>query len=304
MSPLLIINLLYALGYPLSKIAAETSQPLFLIGICMTLTGLILMGYSCIKMRRFALPIASLAPLGLAGIFCMYLYNAFALWGLASVTATRAAFIDNCAPLISAFLEWLIFKDKLSTLEWVGITMATLGTMPIMGASSALSSSTSLLAGNLSSGDLWIMLSNIASVYGYILMRRASSETNNQPLLANGFSMFIGGICALAHSCISEPWAPLISSHAFSASIYVLLMIIVYNGVVDNLYSFLAQRYTVTTLMLSSFTVPIFTAFFDWLFFGMTISSTFWMSTALIFAGLLCCLKKHTLEHARPASIR
>jgi drug/metabolite transporter (DMT)-like permease len=287
MLALFIINVLYALGYPLSKIATTVEQPLFLLGIRMLVGGFVLLVYQLVRKRKCTLPLKSVVPLGLAGVFCMYLYNALAFWGLTRISATRAACLDNLAPLMSAFLEWIIFKDKLSPLEWIGLAVATLGTMPII-AAAPLGASL-----NLSQGDMSIVLSNLASVYGFILLRAIASEKEYDPLFGNSISMLVGGTCTLVHSALIETWSlatvPLCIPSTFSFA----LMVIIYNSIVDNLYTYLARDYTVTTLMLSGFTIPLLTALFEWLFFGMTISSAFWLSTGLIGVGLLCYLTKH-----------
>lgn len=292
MTLLLITNLLYALGYPLSQIALVSSEPLFLIAVRMLLGGIVLTGYHLIKTRSLIIPRRSLIPICLSGISSMYLSNALSYWGLATVSATRAAFIDNLSPLMSAFLERMIFKDQFSAIEWTGILIATLGTMPAMGAPAVSTHVLQAMWWNISWGDLIIIMSNLAGVYGFICVRRIASEDTYNPILANGISMLVGGTFALIHSLLTEHWSPIPAQDVLSVVLHVASMVIIYNCVVDNLYNYLAKDYSVTVLMLSGFTVPLFTAIFDWLFFGYTVSPLFWISVLFIGLGLLCFAKK------------
>ncbi len=289
---LLITNLLYAIGYPLSQVALATSQPLFLIALRMLLGGGILLGYHLVTKRTIKLSKNVLWPLGLSGILTAYLSNIWSYWGLATVTATRAALIDNLSPLMSAFMEWIIFKDQFSALEWIGIIIATLATMPAVASPFVHSELMQTVWWNLSWGDFIIILSNLAGVYGFICIRKIATADDYQPILANGVSMLVGGSCALAHSLLTENWTPVPAQDMFSVAVHVCLMMLIYNFAVDNLYNYLAREYSVTTLMLSGFTVPLFTAVLDWFMFGFTVSSVFWVSSLVVCVGLLCCAKK------------
>jgi drug/metabolite transporter (DMT)-like permease len=303
MTLLIITNLLYAIGYPLSQIALVSSEPLFLIAIRMLLSGAILIGYHVIKKKTFRLPAKSLWPICLSGILTAYLSNALSYWGLASVTATRAALIDNMSPLMSAFLEWMIFKDQFSALEWIGIVIATLGTMPAMASPLAQSELLHNMWWNLSWGDLVIIMSNLAGVYGFICIRKIASDKDYEPIFANGISMFVGGSCALVHSLFTEHWTPVPAQDYISVAAHVIIMMIIYNFAVDNLYNYLAREYTVTTLMLSGFMVPIFTAAIDWFFYGFTVSPVFWVSSCIICIGLFCSARKKYYQPAPSNSL-
>jgi drug/metabolite transporter (DMT)-like permease len=289
---LFITNLLYALGYPLCKAALTESQPLFLVSARMLLGGALLLGYQLIKKRSISVPRKALWPLCLSGILGFYACNVLSLWGLETVSATRAAFIDNLAPLTAALLEFLIFKDHFTSLEWTGLTIATLGTMPIMGTPETIHYAPQTLQWSPNWGDLALFLSNLAGVYGFILIRKIASDENYEPVTANGISMLVGGACALIHSLCVERWAPIPAHNITSCIAHVILMVILYNIIIDNLYNYVARHYTVTLLMLSGFTVPLFTAMFDWLLFGIAAGPIFWLSACFISVGLLCFVKK------------
>lgn len=291
MTLLIVLNILYALGYPLGKLALDDSQPLFLISLRMLLGGLLLLAWELgVKKKKISFSKKSFMSICISGVLGMYLVNVFSYWGLATISATRAAFVENLGPIVAAFLEWLIFKDKFTFVEWFGIIIATFGTMQIVASPGA-----NILATGLSSiqmGDIFIMLSDIVGVYSFILIRKIASEEDFNPILTNGIAMLIGGIFALGHSLLTETWSPIPTTNVASMIINTILMLIIYNILCDNLYNFLATEYTVTTLMLSGFTVPLFTAAFDWLFFGLKIPHVFWISALFIITGMFCCMKK------------
>ena len=56
---------------------------------------------------------------------------------------------------------------------------------------------------------LAIMGAALASVYGWVLLRIVVKNQETSPLMANGISMFLGGVLALGHSFFVESWNPL-----------------------------------------------------------------------------------------------
>ncbi len=82
MTLLIVLNILYALGYPLSKIALDDSQPLFLISLRMLLGGLLLVAWELlVKKKKISFSKKSFASVCVSGVLGMYLVNVFSYWG-------------------------------------------------------------------------------------------------------------------------------------------------------------------------------------------------------------------------------
>ena len=52
------------------------------------------------------------------------------------------------------------------------------------------------------------MAAALCTSYGWVLLRLAVKDSIS-PLMANGISMLIGGLIALLHSYLVEPWSPI-----------------------------------------------------------------------------------------------
>lgn len=286
---LVFINLLYAIGYPLTKVAVDSMPPLLFLGVRLLLTGIVPLIYLKATKRSFTLPLRSLGIVLPASILCIYLYNALSLWGLATITATKAAFLDNTAVLMSAFLEWMIFSERLSMFEWFGLGLITLGITPFLHHISAASAPFTYLP-----GEITIVLANLAWTCGFILVRDAYKK--HDPIVLTSISMIIGGTLALLHSFFTEPWSSLDISSCIQNHFDVLIFALAYQGFVDHIYTTVTPRYSVTMLTLSSFSIPFLTSLLESLLFGIPINSTVGTAGIFISLGALCSVYKHPLE--------
>ena len=122
----------------------------------------------------------------LAGIFTA---GDFSFWNssLAFTTAANATLLGNTAPLWVALGAWLIFREKLSGVFWMGLTLALTGAVFIMG-------SDFLLHPRLGIGDL--MASTAAIFYASYMLSTQRGRQHIDPLrytwlagIASSFAM-------------------------------------------------------------------------------------------------------------------
>jgi drug/metabolite transporter (DMT)-like permease len=107
----------------------------------------------------------------LAGIFTA---GDFSLWNssLAFTTAANATLLGNTAPLWVAIGAWLIFREKLNRGFWLGLALALMGAVLIMG-------SDFLLHPRLGIGDL--MASSAAIFYASYMLSTQRGRQNIDP---------------------------------------------------------------------------------------------------------------------------
>jgi drug/metabolite transporter (DMT)-like permease len=67
---------------------------------------------------------------------------------------------------------------------------------------------------------------------------------------------------------------------------YLFVLILLTNVICYTLYGRLLKTYSATFMALASATVPIFTAIFDWLLFGLTVTWHFVATVVIVFIGL------------------
>jgi drug/metabolite transporter (DMT)-like permease len=141
----------------------------------------------------------------------------------------------------------------------------------------------------------------VCSVYGWILLRQMTSTYQVSPLLANGYSMLIGGGIALGHSLLVEQWDPIPVTNMNEFILSATGLIIVSNLMAYNLYGYLLRRYTATFMSFAGFTTPLFAAVFGWFFLGEEITWSFVVSFVIVSSGLYLFYQEelHRVYHGK-----
>lgn len=281
----IFMNMLYAIGFPMTQVALQLGEPLFMTALRMLIGGFILVGFQYIyNPTECQVPLRFIRPLLLSGLFNMYLTNYFELYGLSYMNAAKAAFIYNLSPFIAAFMGYLVLGEQMTPPKWLALIIAFFGSLFILGTES-LAEQTLKHIGFISWAEASLLLAATTSVYGCIIIQQLI-RSNYNSVMINGMGMIFGGFMALAHSLVTESWNPIPSTNFWPFFGWVLLMVLLYNIITYELYNRLAIYYTVTFLTLSGFVTPIFTAFFDWLWFGNLVGLDFWISSIFTFTGL------------------
>lgn len=277
--------MLYAIGFPMTQVALKLGEPLFLTALRMLIGGFALVGFQYVRNpHQCTVPLIFIRPLILSGLFNMYLTNYFELYGLAYMHAAKAAFIYNLSPFIAALMGYLFLKEQMTPSKWLALCIAFFGSLFILGTDSAAEQTLKHI-GFISWAEAAVLLASVTSVYGCIIIQQL--VRNQYPsVMINAMSMIFGGSMALIHSLAIESWNPVPACHIWPFLGWVLLMVVLYNFITYELYNRLAGYYTVTFLTLSGFVTPLFTAFFDWLWFGNLVGWEFWVSSIFTFSGL------------------
>ncbi len=273
--------------FSLAKIALEHSPPLFLTAARMLLAGVILLGFLALKNRSsFKLTAKQFFGLCLLAVFSIYLTNAFEFWSLQHLTAAKTCFIYSLCPFFSALFSYLHFGEKMNRRKWLGMAVGFVGFLPVLaaqkGASELLTS-----VNFLSWPELAMMAAALCTSYGWILLRVAVKDSIS-PLMANGVSMFLGGLIALAHSYLVEAWNPLpVSASGFVPFTQgILVMTFISNILCYNLYGLMLRKFTATFVSFMGLLSPIFASLNAWIFLGEQPSPVIFFSTAIVSLGL------------------
>jgi len=283
---LFLINMLYGMGFIITKVALSTASPLFLIAFRMLIASALLLGYQWFFNRnQFKVPRAYVLPLFAFGILYMYLANAFEFWGLKTLTPTKVAFLYNLSPFIAALITALYKKTRLTALQWLGIGISFMGSSFLILADKNTYCLSFII---LSCGELLLLAAISASIIGSFVLQALIKDQQYSSLMTNGIGMLIGGICALAHSLVVEPWNPVPVTDFYPFIGWALLMILVYNIIAYELYNRLSRYYTITFLTLSWLTTPFFTAFFEYILLGTPITNIFLIAYGIVFLGFYC----------------
>jgi drug/metabolite transporter (DMT)-like permease len=307
----LLAYLLLSSTFVIGKAALVYSQPIFLIGTRMTLGGLLLLGFIYFfhksqwkyKKEDFWL-FAQIA------FFHIYLSFILEFWSYQYVTSSKAAFMFNLSPFITALFVYIFFGEKMTKKQWLGLGIGFIGSLPIL---IAQTPAAELSAGQflfLSVPEICLLISATAGVYGWIVMKKLVVDKHYSPIFVNGIGMFFGGIGAFITSFIAEK-KPLLKCGLDSMNLgageqcwgstwfccswanffvfmgYVMLLILVANIIFYNFYGFLLKKYTPTFLSLVGLLGPAFTALLGWIFLGEKAGWEFFVSLAVVMVGAI-----------------
>jgi len=286
-----IVVLMYAAWssiFSLAKITLEHCSPLFLTATRMLLASVLLLGYLAIRNRSsFKISPKQFLSLSLYALFSMYLANAFEFWSVQHLSAAKTCFLYSLSPFLTAFFSYLHFGEKMTPRKWIGMSIGFLGIIPVL---TIQTGSEDLIGGFFcfSWPELAMMAAALCSVYGWVLLRLLVKDSSISPSMANGTGMLIGGIFALFHSLIADPWQPIpVPNGHFPDFVQgTLIMTFISNIVCYNIYGLMLKRFTATFLSFMGLLSPVFASLMSWIFLGETPSSAIFLSTAIVGSGL------------------
>jgi drug/metabolite transporter (DMT)-like permease len=290
---IIILYGLFGASFPISKILLGYIDPIFYTGIRMFIAGGILLIYQYFyahhsfhfKLKHWWL----YTQVILLGVYLTYILR---FWGLDELTAAKTSFLFNVAPFFSALYSYLIFREKLTKQQWIGLTLGFIGFAPLLIQRSP--------GENIFGQFLffsWPELAVLAAVachsYSWIVMRKLVRDKSYAPAMVNGVTMFIGGSMALITSFMFEGKQTIENPTSFI--FWLALVIIISNIICHNLYGHLLRKYTATFLAFAGFLGPLFSAFYSWVFLSEKITWHFFASAVVVFIGLYM-FYKHELE--------
>lgn len=285
-----LIFLVYAIWsscFSIAKVALAFSTPVFLTGFRMLLAGILILGFLWIKEKKqLKLSLKQYLSLALLGFFSTYLTNVCEYFGLQHLSAAKTCFIYSLSPFFSVIFSYIHFKEKLSMKKCLGLMIGFLGFIPVLKLQSGSENLLTIWT-NVSLADLAIVGAALFSVYGWILLR-VLVKTDLSPLVANGVSMFFGGVMALVHSYFIDAWSPIpVKTGSFTPFLFaVLAMTFISNILCYNLYGYMLKRFTATLLSFAGLLSPFFASLNSYFILGEKPSPVIFLSTIIVSLGL------------------
>lgn len=289
---IVVLYALFASTFSLGKVLLGYAQPIFLVGIRMSVAGLVLLGYQYIttkgslKVRRDHvwdyLKII---------IFTTYLPYILRFTGLRYLPSSKACLLYNTSPFVSYIFAYFFAAEKITPKKIIGLLIGFVGFMPLLTQSTGSMSIT-----GMSLPEIFILLSVCSMSYGWLIVHKLIKEHRYEASLINGISMFCGGILALITSYCLETPTPIEDTVSFLTILGVV--IVVSNLICHTLYTSLLTTYSPTFLSFASFISPLCAAAFGWFFLNETISWHFVLASSSIIIGLTLFYRDE-MEHQR-----
>jgi len=282
-----ILFALFASLFTLGKLTLEYSEPFFMIGSRMTFAGIILLGYHLfIAKRKIAFKREHLKPLTLLTVLNIYIANITEVWGLQHMPSAKACLIFSLSPFIAALMAYLVLGEKLNQKKWLGMFVGLLGLVPIYFTQTAAEHASGSL-GFFTLAEVSLIIAVFCSVYGWIILKKLITVHEFPLIAANGISMAIGGVLALAHSYLSgESWSPIPVNQIAPFIQNSLLMCLISNIICYNLYGLLLKRFSATFMSFAGLVTPLFASLFGWLFLKEQVTWHFFSSIVMFSIGL------------------
>lgn len=124
--------------------------------------------------------------LALQGFLIIVCGNGIMFVGLQFTTAINGALINSAEPVTIVAIAWLMFRDRLTTVQWAGVIVSLVGVVYLIGRGDV----GVLLNLDLNIGDVLVFISIICwSVYA-VLMRKVPAELDRLNFL---FAILVAG---------------------------------------------------------------------------------------------------------------
>ncbi|HBY05751.1 MAG: hypothetical protein UV38_C0001G0055 [candidate division TM6 bacterium GW2011_GWE2_42_60] len=287
---MVLVFVLYALlasTFILSVGALQYTEPLFLIGFRMIIAGALLLGWQFF-VDRHALIIAKKDWGIFFKVSLFHIYFAFILdfWSLQYLSALKANVIYATTPFVTAFLAFIILKERLRIAQIVGMLIGTLSIFPVCLVPNSKVCATENLF-SFSWPELALLGAVVCSSYAWFIVKQLM-ERGYGLLVINGMAMLVGGILSLMTWVLKDSFfgfTPPVSDWSWFL-IWIFALILVANILFYNLYGWLLKSYSLTFIALAGFLSPSFGVVYEWLFMGRRVTWHYAVSICLVALGL------------------
>jgi len=289
----IIMYMLFASAFTIGKAVLYYLNPIFFIGLRMTLGGSMLLAYLYFfKRKKLVIKREHIWLFAQITLFHIFIAYVFEFWALKYLSSFKTAFIYNLSPFLSALFAYIFLSEKMNLRKWFGLLIGFLGFFLILGNGESPGEIDKKAFLFLSWPEIALLVAVISSVYGWVVFKKLTMRGGYSPLMINGFGMVTGGFLAFAASFLFEGYPTLIVGNSsftfaiFACLGYALLLILVANVIGYNLYGYLLKKYSMTFLSFAGFICPLSAALFGNIFLGEMPSPRFFVAVAIVAFGL------------------
>ncbi len=283
MFAIIAIYALLATTFVIAKLALSFAHPFFLIGVRMTLAGLILGGWLALtSFKKLKIQKEDLFSFLKIAFFHVFLAFSCEFWSLQSLSSAKTNLIYTSTPFIAAVLSYFILGERLSWKKTLGLVLGLIGLMPV----------TFMHDEGLTSGWLQemipeaiLMVAVISASYAWFEIKKMMNKGYSLVLI-NGSAMLLGGIASLVSSALFFGSESFYVAQPVEFFKYVALMIVVSNLIFYNAYAWLMKKYSITFLTFAGFLSPVFGAIYGHTLLGEQIGWQYACSLAMITLAL------------------
>ncbi len=284
MVPIIILNALFASTFTIGKVGLGYTKPVFFIAISMLIGGAMLFIFQFFKdKQKLVVQKKDYFLFFQVSLFTIFLSYVLQFWGMDYMPSSKACLLYSFGPFTSYLIAYFFFSEKMSLRKWLGLSLGFFGLFPIL-MTSSLKEQSALDLFFISLPELAVIISTAAYSYGWFVIRELVHDKHYPPITVNCYSMLLGGAAALLAAFPLE--GTFIICDIFPFFIILASTIIIEFVICNNLYAHLLGEYSETFLSLTTFSIPLFGAFYGWIFLNENISWNFLLSCTLLFAAI------------------
>lgn len=288
----ILMQALFAITFPLTKLALDYTDALFLSGIRLLLASVLFLGYSYAFEKNQPPLKRHWWLLLITALFYMYLTFVPEALAMETISSLKSNLLWSFYPFVSALLSFYLLKERLTKKKWLGLGIGLIGMIPIFATMDVQEQALGEFL-HISLPEFLMVVAVVSTAYAWFLIRKLMQSGYSLARI-NGITMFIGGALSIG-TRLAVKTGPLYHD-GYTLLGYVFALIIASNLIGYPLYGHLLKRYSITFLSFSGFICPIFGAVFSSLILSETIHCAYLIAFVLIFTGLtifsrdeLCC---------------
>ena len=275
---------LLASTFTIGKIALMYGKPLFLIGFRMITAGILLLGYRWwVQRETFFIAREDIYAFFSVSLFHIYITFTLEFWALQYVDSAKTTLIYATTPFFAVLFSYLLFKEHLNRRQTLALFIGFSGLLPLLSLNGVIGSFGEFFA--LSLPEMALLVSVGSACYAWFIIKRLMAKGYGL-LHINGLAMLVGGILSMITSWRIEGMFPLPVSAIGPFLGWTLLLVLIGNVLVYNIYGWLLHYYSITFVTFAGFLCPVFGVLFGWFFLGEEITWHYFLGLGLITIGL------------------
>ena len=276
----IVMYTFFGLSFVVGKETLKVVPPFYLTAVRMLFASAIILSLQLlVDRKRFYWPKGMWLEIAMLSIFNIFFTNVLEFWGLQYMSCYKTCYIYSLSPFLAALISFIFLKEKLGLMKIIGLIIAFLGFAPLLIYKEGHSSF------YISPAEWALLGAAVATVIGWVFMRKICYQKKYPPLMANGISMFIGGLLCFIPTLMFEKItpAPVTNWPLFLKG--VVIMALINNIFGYNVYAFLVKKFTVTLMTFIGFITPLVTALLGWLFLKESVTLLFFISYGIVLVG-------------------
>lgn len=195
------------------KWLVEVWSPVTLTACRYFIMSLLILAWAYTRVGKAFWPKKALWPwLLVMGCVGILINNVSQFTGLKYTTVTNCTIISASSPVIAAFMSYLVIRERLSRLSWLGIAISFAGVLAVVSHGSL----TVLQNLSFNRGDILCFISQVSWTVYSLLGLKVMEKL--EPVATTGWAGFVGAWVTLAYGLVTDDfhpaaldWQPLLS---------------------------------------------------------------------------------------------